>query len=165
MPAFLDGFEPARSLPYLPDMARLEIARSQAYHAADAPVIAAEDLARLDPEQLAETRVVPHPAARLVTSQHPIATIAAMHGPGAEPGPIATWAGEDVLVTRPQLAVRTAVLEPGEHGCLAALVAGTTLGEAVAAGLEADRSFEPTRALAILVTSGAIQRILQGDSP
>src|SRR5689334_19577831 len=29
LPAFLDGFEPARSLPYLPDMARLEIARSQ----------------------------------------------------------------------------------------------------------------------------------------
>ena len=32
---FLAGFEPARSLPYLPDVARLEWAINLAYHAAD----------------------------------------------------------------------------------------------------------------------------------
>ena len=35
-PAFLADFEPAREVPYLADVARLEAARTRAYHAADA---------------------------------------------------------------------------------------------------------------------------------
>src|ERR1700737_734497 len=35
-PAFLAGFEPAREVPYLADVARLEAARTRACHAADA---------------------------------------------------------------------------------------------------------------------------------
>src|SRR5438876_7559091 len=35
-PAFVAAFEPARELPYLADVARLEAARTRAYHAADA---------------------------------------------------------------------------------------------------------------------------------
>jgi Putative DNA-binding domain len=159
LPAFLAGFEPARSLPYLPDMARLEIARSQAYHAKDAPVIAAQDLACLDPACLFGVTVTPHPAARLLASSHPVATIAAMHAPGEEPGPIDPWVGEAVLVTRPQLVVTTAILAPGEHACLAALLAGAPLGEAVAAGLGADGGFDPARGLAVLVTSGAVEAL------
>jgi hypothetical protein len=43
--AFIAAFEPARELPYLADVARLEAARTQAYHAADAaPVDANFDL-------------------------------------------------------------------------------------------------------------------------
>lgn len=34
---FIDSFEPAASVPYLADVARLERLRVQAYHAADAP--------------------------------------------------------------------------------------------------------------------------------
>ena len=159
LPGFLDSFEPAASLPYLPDVAKLEIARSQAYHAKDAPVIGGEDLARLDPERLADVRVTPHPAARLVASAHPIATIAAMHAPGAEPGPIDPWLGEAVIVSRPGLAVMTAVIASADHACLAVLLDGRPLAEAIAAGLDADAGFEPAAALAHLVTSGAVQAL------
>jgi len=38
-PVFLEGFEPAKQLPYLPDMARLEHARRLAFHAAFHPVV------------------------------------------------------------------------------------------------------------------------------
>jgi preprotein translocase subunit SecD len=41
-PDFIAGFEPARELPYLPDVARLEAARTHAYHAADAVPFGAE---------------------------------------------------------------------------------------------------------------------------
>jgi len=51
-PEFLDGFEPAKQLPYLPDMARLELARRTAYHAADDPVLDPDALSKIAPEAL-----------------------------------------------------------------------------------------------------------------
>jgi hypothetical protein len=156
MPAFIEAFAPAQTLPYLPDMARLEIARSQAYHAADARPITAGDLAAIPADGLAGVTAKAHPSAHLLASHHPIATIAAMHAPGAEPGPIEALPGEAVLVTRPALEVRTVRLSAGEHACLAALFAGAALGEAVVAAIDAEAGFAADRALAFLVTSGAI---------
>ena len=40
---FIASFAPAGGLPYLPDIARLEFARIQAFHAADAPVLSMAD--------------------------------------------------------------------------------------------------------------------------
>ncbi|MGS0757134.1 HvfC/BufC family peptide modification chaperone, partial [Roseateles sp. GG27B] len=40
-PSFIADFEPAQGLPYLADMARLEVARVAAYHAADADSVSA----------------------------------------------------------------------------------------------------------------------------
>ena len=41
-PAFVEAFEPAREIPYLTDVARLENAWVEAYHAAEAPALALE---------------------------------------------------------------------------------------------------------------------------
>src|SRR5215470_344359 len=41
-PAFIDSFEPTGTLDYLGDVARLELARERAYHAADAAPIGAD---------------------------------------------------------------------------------------------------------------------------
>jgi hypothetical protein len=146
-------------------VAKLEIARSQAYHAEDADPASELDLAVLDPERLAATRIVPHPAARLVASHYPIAAIAAMNEAGAEPGSIESWTGEDVLVTRPRLAVLTSVLPPGSLTFHDSLFRGATIGAAIEAGLVRNPSFDAASALAGLITSGAILGFLQGDSP
>jgi hypothetical protein len=165
LPAFLGAFAPAADLPYLPDIARLEIARSQAYHAADAPVVTAGDLEAIGPERLATARIRPHPAARLLASPHPIATIAAMHAPGAEPGPIEPWQGEAVLLTRPGLTVRMTVLSEEHHGFHEVLLAGGTLGEAALAAMLRNPAFDPASALAGLITTGAVRGFLEGDRP
>ena len=47
---FIAAFEPARELAYLADVARLEAARTHAYHAADAVPVDAEPFAALDPD-------------------------------------------------------------------------------------------------------------------
>lgn len=73
--AFLDGFAPAASLPYLGDVARLEWAVNQALHAPDAaaPDFAAlSALAATDAERL---RFTPHPSVRLLHTCHPARAI------------------------------------------------------------------------------------------
>ena len=60
---FLQTFEPARELPYLADVARLDRCWTEAHAAADGSPDAAF-IGTLAPEELGATRVAPHPAAR-----------------------------------------------------------------------------------------------------
>lgn len=54
-PGFIGDFQPAASLPYLADVARLEYAYIQAYHAADAAALPASQFA----QTLAQPEVLP----------------------------------------------------------------------------------------------------------
>ena len=67
---FIDRFEPAASVPYLADVARLERLRVQAYHAADAQPLSHEQIAAAlsDPQALSELTVGFHPSLNLLTS-------------------------------------------------------------------------------------------------
>lgn len=82
-PGFLAGFPPVAHLPYLADVARLELARGAAYHAADA--------APLDPEALRtagpRTRLRLHPSLRLLRSDWPVVAIWAANQPGGSGSP------------------------------------------------------------------------------
>ena len=78
-PDFIASFAPAAELIYLADVARLEAARTRAYHAADAEPVDPTRLKALDQDALAELRIVPHPSAQIVRSRHPIVSIWAMN--------------------------------------------------------------------------------------
>lgn len=80
-PAWLADFEPAAALPYLADVARLEFARLQAFHAADAFPIEHGSLARTldEPRQLASTALELHPSLTVLASDHPIVSLWAAH--------------------------------------------------------------------------------------
>lgn len=92
---FISEFPPASALPYLADVARLERAWVEAYHAADAEPLAVSVSARPAGLRL-------HPATRLVRSRFPILDIWQANQPDAESRPLElTEAGENVLVTRP----------------------------------------------------------------
>jgi hypothetical protein len=97
---FIARFPPAASLPYLADVARLERAWLEAYHAAEA-----EPLTSLTYAEGTQLRL--HPAARLVRSPFAVLTIWEANTPDAEPQPIElTDEGENVLVTRPAAEVQ-----------------------------------------------------------
>lgn len=131
-PAFVSGFAPAAELPYLPDVAALENAWTEAYHAAEAEPLALAALGEVAPERLEGLRFVLHPAARGLRFATPAASIWAAHQGEGEPAPPEVWAPEDALVTRPDADVLVRALPPGGYEFFAALRDRATLGEAAA---------------------------------
>ena len=83
MADFLAAFEPARSLPYLPDVAALELACHCAYFADDAATLDLDKLARVPAERYPDLILHTHPACALVRSRFPIAAIWHAHQPAA----------------------------------------------------------------------------------
>lgn len=145
---FLAGFSPAAELPYLADVARLEAARTHAYHAADVAPLAPERLSFLPPEAFAASRAILHPSAAVVRSAFPVVTIWAMNSGEAELGPIADWHPEDALIVRRGWDVEVRKLPAGGAAFLQALAAGESFAAAARAGLAAAESFDLTANLA-----------------
>jgi hypothetical protein len=74
-PPFLQSFAPAADLVYLPDVARLEWAYHQVFHAARHPPLDLAMLAQAPAERQGALRFQLHPAARLLESAFPILRI------------------------------------------------------------------------------------------
>lgn len=155
---FIEDFAPARPLPYLADMARLEHQWLRAYHAAEAACTTARALAGISPHDLPEARLVPHPATRMVMSPFAIGSIWAAHQ-GETVARVAAEGAETVLLTRPHAEVRATVLPPADAPFVAALLKGATIMEAADAAPTADAG----AALAGLVSLGAIEAIRTGE--
>jgi hypothetical protein len=159
-PAFIAAFEPARGLPYLAGVARLEAARTRAYHAADAMPVSAEHFATLDSHAVGAIRIDMHPSTGIVRSPYPIVTIWAMNSGEQELAPIENWRGEDALVCRPYLEVEVRALPPGGAAFLLALAGARSLGEAARAALADDPNFDLTCNIAGLISSGLVRDIV-----
>jgi hypothetical protein len=155
-PAFLASFEPAREVAYLGDVARLEAARTRAYHAADADPLPPTALAAIAPDALAHMQFTLHPSFEIIASAYPIITIWAMNAGEMELAPITDWHGEDALVMRPQQNVEVRRVSRGAKIFLQSLAAGAALREAAAAALKADASFDLAASLAALFSGLAI---------
>src|SRR6516164_2233302 len=154
-PAFIEWYEYAQGMPWLADTARIERAWLDAYHAADASVLVAADLASVSPERLAELVFMPHPATRLARSRYAAVTIFAANRKPASVQDVHASQAEDALITRPEFDVVVRRLAPGQAEFVSALMAGRPLGVAAAAALEARSHFDVGMGLATLIESGA----------
>ncbi|MGB0498665.1 MAG: DNA-binding domain-containing protein [Rubricella sp.] len=151
LPAFIAGFPPARALPYLADVARLDFARREAFHAADAPPLDPGYLGSLAPDALEATRLAIHPATRTLRSDHPVLSIW-QKAQGAEiPLP---KGGQEVLIARPAMTVTAHLLPPGGADFVEAL-RDTPLGAAAAS---AGDWFDLPACLATCLAAGAFTR-------
>ena len=162
-PAFIESYEYAREMPWLADIARIERAWLDAYHAADLPVLAAEALAGIEPALLAEVRFTPHAAARVVRSRYPAVAIFAMNRNDGPVTPLRSSGAEDALVTRPEDEVLVSRLPAGGAAFLTHLLEGASLGEAVAAAFEEAPSFDIQGNLAGMLSAGVFTGIRHGD--
>jgi hypothetical protein len=162
-PEFIEAYEHARPLPWLPDVARIERAWLDAYHAADLAPLALEALGAIRPERLAETVLVGHPAARIVRSRYPAVTIFAANRSEDNAQAITTQEPEDALVTRPQMAVMVRRLPPGGAVFLTRLMAGEALGPAAAVALAESPAFDIAANIAGMLSAGAFAGIAGGQ--
>ena len=121
---FIASFEAARDLSYLADVARLEAARTRAYHAEDAMPLEPSVLQSVGAEELGHLHVKLHPSVEIVSSAFPIVTIFAMHMGDTPLDAITDWHGEAALVVRPHLDVDVFCLPPGGAYFLEALGKG-----------------------------------------
>ena len=156
--SFLAGFAPAAELPYLPDVARLEWAWHQAFHAADAPAFDFARLGAVPAEQHATLRFVLHPSARLLESDFPIVHIFEINQEGYD-GDARVDLGEggaQALVIRRELTVYVEALAAGEAALLAALAGHQPLGDAVQAALAAQPDCDLTGTLAGHLRGGTL---------
>ena len=163
-PAFIGTYEYAQGMPWLADVARIERAWLDAYHAADATPMSADALAAIAPKHLADAVFTAHPAARTVRSPYAAVTIfAANRGEGAV-DPIDAGTAEDALITRPDAEVVVRHLPEGGAVFLTNLMAGRTLGEAAAQALACAPSFDIAANIAGMIEAGVFTSVISGDS-
>jgi hypothetical protein len=153
LPAFIAGFRPADTVPYLADVARIEMAWALAYHAADAVPMGVETLAGIAAEALPAIRLAGHPSASLIRSAYPVGSIWAAHQ-GEVVEPVRHSDPESILVIRPDAEVSVHVLPQTDAVFAEALLGGATLEAAAKRALAADVAFDFGRALVGLIGLG-----------
>jgi len=140
--AFLDKFEPLAEYPYLGDVARVEFAWLQSYHAADRDIMSAEKLSEVDAEKVGTVKFEVHPASWVFRSRWPAATLVSRNREDSDCSDIDLSVGEDVLITRPRLDVDMRIMPAGGYEFINALVSGVTLEEAAGAALAVTSDFD-----------------------
>lgn len=157
-PAFLESFEKVQDLPYLADVARIDYARTQAYHAADATPLTLQDLAAVPQDIFALSSFTLHPSIHLISSPYPIFAIwdANMRTEAEMPEISIDDGGQDILVVRPELSVDVHLLAPGALHFVSALRDGETIAEAVETSIEKEPNFDFSNVLPVIAQAGIL---------
>lgn len=166
-PAFVESFEPAQRLPYLADVARLEVLRVRAFHAADAPALSEGEIARhlLDPQALPDARVAFHPSAAILTSRFAVVALWAAHQGVGEIAKVDPTQPQSALVLRQQDDAAIIAIERGSAMFFERLLAGTALGKASNAAAASDDGFDLAASLGVLIRHGALSAWYPSGSP
>jgi hypothetical protein len=156
-PDFIRQFEPAAVLPYLADVARIERAWTEAYHAPEASPIDPAAFSTIAPDRLPAIGLKLHPSLRLVRSQFPALTIWQMNVAGGVPAPVDLAAGgEDALVVRPLADVEVRSIPAGSLEFIQALADGRSILLALEEALIASPRFDLAANLSDLLHAGAL---------
>jgi hypothetical protein len=152
-PGFLTRFEPVRHLPYLPDVARLDLGLRQSYHAADAAPL---DTRGLTPAAVMALRPRLAPATLVIASRHPLHGIWRYNAvAGADrPG----RAAEDVLIARRGFDPVPHLLPPGGIALARALKGRLTLADALTRAMAEVPEADAETLLGLFLSSGALTR-------
>ncbi len=151
---FLAGFAPVAAYPYMPDVARLEWALHCAHYGADEPVLTLADLAAIDAGSLATLTPRFPDVCRLLQSPWDTVAIWEAHQDPDARLPADVARRSLCVVCRPRWRAEPLRLSAGEYEALAAIRSGAPLGDALAAGAEADPRFDPGTALPRWLTAG-----------
>lgn len=156
-PDFIRSFEPAAGLPYLDDVARIERAWTEAYHAPEACPIDPSAFSAVAPDELPAMQLELHPSLRLVRSQFPALTIWQMNVGDGAPAPVdLASGGEDALIVRPAADVEVHLIPRGSLEFIRALSDGRPVLGALKEALTANCRFDLSANLSDLMRAGAL---------
>jgi hypothetical protein len=156
-PDFIGAFPPARALPYLGDLARLEWTIMEARNARDADPIAADSLRQVPVVEYPNLALQLDPSLRLVRTVWAVERIWTAHQSGDADAAIELGsAGSRLMVRRHGAGIEVEALDPAGFAFLAALRHGRCLAKAGAAALAADPFFDMAMALRRLLAEGAV---------
>lgn len=162
---FVEGFPPLEAYPYLADVARLEWAWVQAYHAEDAAVLDPSELGAIPPEEIGGARFVRHPAAVVVTSNWPVWDLVRINRFEEDPqASIDLSAGQSVLIARPEFDVEVHLLARGADVFAELLFSGEALGDAANAALQAEEEFSLSDCLSDFLSIGAFTGLRRAEN-
>lgn len=156
LPAFLSSFPPVAHLPYLSDVAAVDLALRRAYHAKDVKTLDAASLAAMDPDRIEAQKFILAPAVAIIRSPYPIHSIRARTTGGPKPPAQA----QDVVIARPDFDPTFDLLSPGMAVALMAFAKGALLSEA----LEQAQAEAPAFDLGSLVTLALLRGLLTTPS-
>ena len=158
---WLAGFRPARDLPFLAPVARLDRAWSEAHRAIDSPVLNGRDIAGVAAPALFAARAALHPSARLFWFDWSAPSIWLANRPDVPRGQAVTWAEtpEGLAILRPGGAVIHRRLSRTEWLFLDACRRGETLGRAANLALRHDPATDLGALFAGLIGAGLFTRI------
>lgn len=152
-PAFLSALPALSHLPYLGDVATLEVLLRESYHAADAAPVPPEALSHLPPETLMHSHLTLAPACRTLSSPWPVFSIwryaLDTNAPKPDPAP------QDILITRPEFDPVPHVLPKGGLAFIHAL-SSQTIAQAVDTAQADTPDFDLPAVLGLLLSGHAI---------
>jgi hypothetical protein len=160
---FIDAFEPASSVPYLADVARLEHLRTQAYHAADADPVRPEQItaALAAPQGLSDLCFTLHPSLHLLHSPYAVVAIWAAHQQQPSLEGIEIHQGQHALILRNGLEVEVFAIDYGASVFIRHLINGQPL----LAAAENSPEFDLSQTLALLIARNVITHLNNKVTP
>lgn len=151
---FISRFPGAESVPYLADMAKLEWACLQSYHASDTTTLTLAELSHCPQEQLLNSQLITHPAVDAIVSEWPIASIWSAVKGLIDGASIQTSKGEIVVIARPHYDVNVHHIEPPLLDFLKLLTDGHVISDAASLLLDKQPEFDVGSALLSLTQIG-----------
>jgi len=159
---FIERFPPLKAYPYLADVARVEWAWLEAYHAADATPLDPAEIGTVAPDEVGNIRFEGHPASRVFRSQWPVWDLARANRFDVDASiDIDLEEPQSVLITRPELEVELVLLRPGGDIFTTTLLDGATLAEAAAAASAHVEEFSLSDALSDCLANGVFTTLVK----
>lgn len=155
-PSFLDGFEHARDMPYLGDVARLDLLWTQVHCAADEVCLEMNTLAQMSATNLGKFWLTPRAASRWIWfSDCPAFTIWRLNREELEMLEEIQWQGEGALLTRKAGRVHWQAASAAECVFLDACAAGSSLARAADRASEVEPTLNLEQMIIRLVSAEA----------
>lgn len=157
-PRFIEGYDPAKELIYLADVARLEHAWNCCFNGPDGQELDIAHLAEVSPEQFNKLVLDFLPNLALVRSPFPILDIWRINQEAASPSdPISLdQQGQNLAVFRRELEVEIMSVDAAGYGFMEKLMAGMPLGQAAEDVMELHVEFDLQAALQAILQSGIL---------